>query len=95
MSSREHLRKQWRILQVSIIGAAVVAIVVGCIGGLLSGLAVWIVEVAYLTILMWRLRCWNCSGRLLSNAGAEIEWEKVGPMDWRPCRHKTCGATLL
>ncbi len=77
------------------VAAAVLAVGVGCVGGSLRGVIVWIVEVAALTILMWRLRCWNCGNRLLKNAGTEIEWEKVGMIDWRPCRHKACGAPLL
>ena len=95
MPSRDQFRRQWRTLQACIVVAAAVALGVGYVGGVLNGFVVWIIEVAGLTILMWRLRCWNCGRRLLSNAGTEIKWERVGLPGWESCRHTTCGARLL
>ena len=95
MSSRDEFRRQWRGLQACVAVAAAVALGAGYVGGTLSGMIVWIMEVVGLTFLMWRLRCWNCERRLLSNAGTEIEWERVGLARWKPCRHKVCGARLL
>ena len=95
MPSYDQFRRQWRTLQACLLAAALVALGVAYVGGPSAGFIAWIIGVVSLMFLMWRLRCWNCGRRLLSNAGSEIEWERIGLVRWRPCRHKTCGARLL
>jgi len=56
---------------------------------------IWLVGLPVFGILLWRVRCWQCSGRLVANAGSEIRWRRDGLWDWKPCEHKRCGAPLL
>lgn len=54
----------------------------------------WVLFVLLSMIPLARLRCWNCSERLLKDGGSHIEYCRTGIVTWDMCRHKTCGAKL-
>ena len=46
------------------------------------------------SILLLRLRCWNCGERLMRDGAAHIEWTGNRLLKGKPSRHKRCGAEL-
>ena len=54
----------------------------------------WAIFLPFWGCSVSKLRCWSCGDRLLKNGGSEIEYCRVGLLNWDMCRHKTCGATL-
>jgi Flp pilus assembly protein TadB len=94
MDGKEELKRHWKRLQAFML-CFTVGVVLAAVVYPPSLFPIWVVGLPIAAFLMWRLRCWNCNRRLLANGGTEIEWTKAGLAGWRPCRHKTCGATLL